>query len=82
MLKSTHLRIAITGSGLKEVISDQSSVVGGKRWRGSKPNVVRLTLFYIISEAVIPAPYQVRGKLQRESSSETLDSPVSSTGQA
>jgi hypothetical protein len=31
---------------------------------------------------VIPAPYQVRGKLRRESSPETLDSPVSSTGQA
>ena len=31
--------------------------------------------------SVIPAPYQVRGKLQRESR-KTLDSPVSSTGQA
>jgi len=39
-------------------------------------------LLYISSEAVIPAPYHVRGKLQRESSSEILDSPVSSTGQA
>jgi hypothetical protein len=52
-------------------------------------SVVNLTLLYINSEAVIPASYpvvgsnrQVRGKLQRESSSETLDSPVSSTGQA
>jgi len=33
-------------------------------------------------EDVILALYQVRGKLQRESGSETLDSPVSSTGQA
>ena len=31
---------------------------------------------------VIPAPYQVRGELQRESRSKTLDSPVSGTGQA
>jgi hypothetical protein len=38
------------------------------------PSVVGLTLLYIISEAVIPAPYQVRGKLRRESSSKTLDS--------
>ncbi len=35
--------------------------------------VVILTLLYTNSEAVIPAPYQVRGKLQRESSPETLD---------
>ncbi|OGP99351.1 MAG: hypothetical protein A2026_00350 [Deltaproteobacteria bacterium RBG_19FT_COMBO_46_12] len=28
--------------------------------------VLRPTLLYISSEAVIPAPYQVRGKLQRE----------------
>jgi hypothetical protein len=53
------------------------------------PSVVILTLLYINSEVVIPAPYpvvgsnrQVRGKLQQESSSETMDSPVSSTGQA
>ena len=45
-------------------------------------SVVILTLLYINSEFVIPAPYQVRGKLQQESSSETMDSPVSSTGQA
>jgi len=44
--------------------------------------VVVLTLVYVSSEAVIPAPYQARAKLQRESSSEILDSPVSSTGQA
>jgi hypothetical protein len=37
-------------------------------------SVVRPTLLYINSEAVIPAPYQVRGKLQRESRSEILDS--------
>jgi len=45
-------------------------------------NLVRPTLIYISCEAVIPAPYQVRGELQRESSSQILDSPVSSTGQA
>jgi hypothetical protein len=45
-------------------------------------SVVRPTLLYISSEAVIPAPHQVRDKLQRESSSKILDSPVSSTGQA
>ncbi|MCJ7747142.1 MAG: hypothetical protein MUP27_05305, partial [Desulfobacterales bacterium] len=56
-------------------------------------SVVRPTLLYISSEAVIPAPYQARGKLQRESRlppaqkglwprGKTLDSPVSSTGQA
>jgi hypothetical protein len=39
-----------------------------------KGSVVNLTLVYINSEGVIPAPYQVRDKLQRESSSETLDS--------
>ncbi len=50
--------------------------------RTPKPNVVNLTPLYISSEAVIPAPYQVRGKLRRESSPETLDSPVSSRGQA
>jgi len=33
------------------------------------------------SYRLIPAPYQVRGKLQQESR-KTLDSPVSSTGQA
>jgi hypothetical protein len=37
-------------------------------------SVVNLTLLYINSEAAIPAPYQVRGKLQRESSRKTLDS--------
>jgi hypothetical protein len=37
-------------------------------------SVVNLTLLYINSEAVIPAPYQVRGKLRRESSPKTLDS--------
>ena len=31
---------------------------------------------------VIPAPVQVRGELQRKSRLKTLDSPVSSTGQA
>jgi hypothetical protein len=31
------------------------------------PNVLRPTFLYIISQAVIPAPYQVRGELQRES---------------
>ena len=46
------------------------------------PNLVRQLLIYVSCEAVIPAPYQVRDKLQRESSSEILDSPVSSTGQA
>ena len=35
-------------------------------------SVVRPTLLYISSEAVIPAPYQVRGKLQRESRLKTL----------
>jgi hypothetical protein len=35
----------------------------------------------ISDKKVIPAPYQVRGKLQQESR-KTLDSPVSSTGQA
>jgi hypothetical protein len=35
----------------------------------------------IAANGVIPAPYQVRDKLQRESRKE-LDSPVSSTGQA
>ena len=45
-------------------------------------SVVNLTLLYINSAVVIPAPYQVRDKLQRESSSEILDSPVSGTGQA
>ena len=44
--------------------------------------MVRPTLVYISSEAVIPAPCQVRDELQRESSPEILDSPVSSTGQA
>jgi hypothetical protein len=38
------------------------------------PSVPILTLPYINSEDVIPAPYQVRGKLQEESSSETMDS--------
>jgi len=33
-------------------------------------------------QAVIPAPYKVQDKLQREFSPQTLDSPVSSTGQA
>ncbi len=33
-----------------------------------RTSVVRPALLYIISQAVIPAPYQVRGKLQRESS--------------
>jgi hypothetical protein len=37
-------------------------------------SVANLTVLYINSEAVILAPYQVRGKLQRESRSETLDS--------
>jgi hypothetical protein len=36
--------------------------------------VVRPMLLYITSKAVIPAPYQVRGKLQRESRPEILDS--------
>ena len=31
-------------------------------------SVANLTLLYINSEAIIPAPYQARGKLQRESS--------------
>ncbi len=31
------------------------------------PNVLCPTLLYIISQAVIPAPYQIRGKPQRES---------------
>jgi hypothetical protein len=58
-----------------------------RRWKSNPwtviiANVVRLTLLYIISEAVIPAPYQVRDKLQRESISETVDSPVLSTGKA
>ncbi len=44
--------------------------------------VVSLTLLYIYSEAVIPAPYQVRGKLRRESVEKRLDSPVSGTGHA
>ena len=35
-------------------------------------STVRPTLLYISSEAVIPALYQVRGKLQRESSLEIL----------
>jgi cell division protein FtsL len=35
----------------------------------------------ITAKAVIPAPYQVRDKLQQESR-KILDSPVSSTGQA
>jgi hypothetical protein len=38
------------------------------------PSVVHPTLLYINSETVIPAPYQVRGKLQRESRSQILDS--------
>jgi hypothetical protein len=46
------------------------------------PSVVRSTLLCINQEVVIPAPYQARGELQRESSSEILDSLVSSTGQA
>jgi len=33
-----------------------------------KHSVVSLTFLYINSGAVIPAPYQVRGRLQRESS--------------
>jgi hypothetical protein len=44
-------------------------------------SVVILTLLHINSEVIIPAPYpvvgsnrQVRGKLQQESSSETMDS--------
>ena len=53
----------------------QEEVLGGYR-------VVRPTLLYISSQAIIPAPHQVRGKLQQESRSEILDSPVSSTGQA
>ena len=53
----------------------QEKVLGGYR-------VVRPTLLYISSEAVIPAPHQVRAELQQESRSEILDSPVSSTGQA
>jgi hypothetical protein len=39
------------------------------------------TATLITTKDVIPAPYQVRGKLQQESR-KTLDSPVSSTGQA
>ena len=37
-------------------------------------------LLYVRSSTVIPAPYQVRDKLQRESRSETLDSPGSKSG--
>jgi len=39
------------------------------------------TATLIKTKHVIPAPYQVRGKLQ-QGSRKTLDSPVSSTGQA
>jgi len=39
------------------------------------------TASLITTEDVIPAPYQARGKLQRESRKK-MDSPVSSTGQA
>jgi len=45
-------------------------------------SVVSLTLLYNDPRVIIPAPYQVRDKLQRESRSKALDSPVSSTGQA
>jgi hypothetical protein len=44
-------------------------------------NKILYTATLIIAKAVIPAPYQVRDKLQQESR-KTLDSPVSSTGQA
>jgi hypothetical protein len=44
--------------------------------------IMSLTLLYNNLRAVIPAPYQVRGKLQRESRLKGLDSPASSTGQA
>jgi hypothetical protein len=36
---------------------------------------VNLTLLYIDPRAVIPAPYQVRGKLQQESSSKNTGFP-------
>jgi hypothetical protein len=44
---------------------------------------VLYTATLITAKAVIPAPYQVRGKLQQGTIIlEALDSPVSSTGQA
>ncbi len=39
-----------------------------------QPSVMRLMFLYISCQPVIPAPYQVQGKLQQESSSEILDS--------
>jgi hypothetical protein len=41
--------------------------------RSLRASVVRLRLLHISSGAVIPAPYQVRGKLQWKSSPEILD---------
>jgi hypothetical protein len=38
-------------------------------------SVLNLTLLNINSEGVIPAPYQVRGKLQQESSQERTGFP-------
>jgi hypothetical protein len=49
---------------------------------GPEPSEVSQQQLYNDLRAVVPAPYQVRGKLQRESRLKRLDSPVSSTGQA
>jgi hypothetical protein len=51
-------------------------------WIISNPSVVRPTLLYANFEVVIPAPYRVQGKLQREFSSEILDSGSSPEGQS
>jgi hypothetical protein len=72
VLNSFQYRFSISTKSANQETLNQ--VQGDKQELIQQASVVRPTLLSISSEAVIPAPYQVRGKLQRESSPEILDS--------